>query len=110
MKKYIYLLSLAFLSSCSDNITYQDIEKQLQTQLILSQDGDTIRIGEGHFKFNASLTMDARKDIVIKGAGRDKTFLSFKGQQEGAEGIKITNSENISLEDFTIQDTKGDCI
>lgn len=104
------LLSITFLAGCSGNITWQDVEKQLQTQLILAQDGDTIRIAEGHFKFTASLTMDARKDIVIKGAGRDKTFLSFKGQQEGAEGIKITNSENISLEDFTIQDTKGDCI
>ncbi len=98
------------LSGCKENITYRDIEKQLQTQLILSQDGDTIKVPEGNFKFTASLTMDDRKDIVIKGAGRDKTFLSFKGQQEGAEGLKITNCENIRLQDFTIQDSKGDCI
>jgi len=110
VKSYFISFALVLLAGCSDDVIYQNIEKELQTRLILSQDGDTIRIGEGYFQFTASLAMDARKDIVIKGAGRDKTFLSFKGQQEGAEGIKITNSENIALEDFTIRDTKGDCI
>lgn len=110
MKIIIWLSPLAFLLGCSKTITYQDIEKQLQTQLILSQDGDTIKIPEGYFKFTTSLTMDAKNDIVIKGAGLDKTFLSFKGQKEGAEGLKITNGRNIWLQDFTIQDSKGDCI
>jgi parallel beta-helix repeat protein len=45
---------------------------------------------------------------VIKGAGEDKTILSFKGQISGAEGIKITNSSNITIQDLTVQDTKGD--
>ena len=35
-------------------------------------------------------------------------MLSFKGQQQGAEGIKITNSQNIILEDFSIEDAAGD--
>lgn len=100
----------ALLAGCASPAAYQDIEKQLQTRLILAQDGDTISMGEGHFRFSASLTMDGRKGIVLRGAGRDKTFLSFKRQQEGAEGIKITNCENIMLQDFTIQDTKGDGI
>ncbi|HXH18179.1 MAG TPA: parallel beta-helix domain-containing protein, partial [Chitinophagales bacterium] len=110
MKKYFLLFPIALLSGCLRSVNYEYIEKELQTRLILAQDGDTIRIGEGHFRFNSSLTLDARKKMVIKGAGRDKTVLSFKEQQEGAEGIKITNCENITLEDFTIQDTKGDCI
>ena len=38
----------------------------------------------------------------------DKTVLSFKGQSSGAEGIKITNSKNITLEDFAIEDAVGD--
>jgi parallel beta-helix repeat protein len=40
----------------------------------------------------------------------DKTVLSFKDQKTGAEGIKITNCENIILEDLTVQDSKGDLI
>jgi len=73
-------------------------------------DGDTVRIPEGHFKFTGSLTLDARNKIIITGAGRDKTILSFKGQLEGAEGLKITNCKNITVQDLTIQDTKGDGI
>ena len=38
----------------------------------------------------------------------DKTVLSFKGQNSGAEGLKITNSKNIILEDFAIEDAVGD--
>ena len=125
MRKYLYInlftihpmthlaiifSSLSLLAGCSESITYQNIEKQLQTELILAQDGDTLRIPEGHFQFTGTLSMDDRNDIVLKGAGRDKTFLSFKGQQEGSEGIKITNGSNITLLDFTIQDSKGDGI
>ena len=40
----------------------------------------------------------------------EKTILSFIKQIEGAEGIKITNSKNITLSDFTIEDSKGDLI
>ncbi len=106
------LVVFSFIVGCSGSqkINYQDIEKQLQTQLILSQDGDTIHLEEGHFKFSGSISLDDKKNIVIKGAGRDKTFLSFKGQSEGSEGLKISNCENLTLLDFTIQDSKGDCI
>lgn len=110
MKKFIPLLCVVLLfGSCAqEKFDWQNIEKELQTKLILSVDGDTIRIPEGHYKFKGSLTLDARKRIVIMGAGRDKTILSFKGQDEGAEGLKITNCESITVQDFTVQDTKGD--
>lgn len=112
MKQFVYLFLLASLFwACSEPpVEYADIEKDLQTQFIIVEDGGTIDIDEGHFKFSGSLTMDAKKNIVIRGAGKDKTFLSFHEQEEGAEGIKITNSENIIIQDLTIQDTKGDCI
>ena len=40
----------------------------------------------------------------------DQSILSFSNQDEGAQGISITNSINITLEGFTVQDTKGDAI
>jgi parallel beta-helix repeat protein len=92
------------------NINWLNIEKDLQTHFIMAEDGDTIRIPEGHFKFSGSITMDEKNNIVIAGAGIDKTFLSFKGQTEGAEGLKITNGNNIVVSDLTVQDTKGDAI
>jgi parallel beta-helix repeat protein len=60
--------------------------------------------------FTKSLTMDGKSGIVIKGQGMDKTILSFKNQTEGAQGIQITNGKNIVLQDFAVEDAKGDNI
>ena len=54
--------------------------------------------------------MDGKKNITIIGAGKDKTILSFKNQTEGAQGIYITHGENIVVQNFTIEDAKGDII
>jgi parallel beta-helix repeat protein len=118
MKYYFvaFLLSIS-LWSCSDNypkertdVTWQSIEKNLQTQFITIADGDTIDLPEGYFMFTRSLSMDGKKNIVIRGKGIDKTILSWKNQTEGAEGIKISNGQNIVLQDFSVEDAKGDNI
>lgn len=88
----------------------QDMRRQLQTQFIESPDGAVIEIPEGRFQLNMALWMDGKKNIIIKGKGMDKTILSFKDQLAGAEGIKITNSSNITIEGITVQDSKGDLI
>src|SRR5690606_33404279 len=93
-----------------ENISWLDIEKDLQTQLIMAEDGDTIMIPEGHFLFSCSSSLDEKNNIVISGAGMDKTYLSFKGQTDGAEGIRLTNGRNITLQDLTVQDSKGDAV
>jgi parallel beta-helix repeat protein len=85
-------------------------EKALQTQLILTSDGDLIELEAGNFQISGSLSLEGKKKITIRGKGMDKTVLSFKDQKTGAEGIKITNCENIVLEDLTVQDSKGDLI
>lgn len=92
------------------NASWQNIEKDLQTALIMANDGDTINIPEGYFKFTKSLLLDEKTNIVFKGAGIDRTVLSFKNQQEGAEGLKIADCKNILLEGFTIEDAAGDNI
>lgn len=91
-------------------VAQPDIEKSLQTQLILAEDGATIELPAGNFTLSNTLSLDAKKNITIRGAGQDKTILSFKNQKQGAEGIKVTNCENIVLEQFTIEDAKGDLI
>ncbi|MEN7551430.1 parallel beta-helix domain-containing protein [Rapidithrix thailandica] len=116
LQTYAFHLSLAFLiltgsyTFAQEGTNYQDKEKALQTRLIMAQDGDVIEIEEGFYQFKGSLSMDGKKNITIKGQGMDKTILSFKGQITGAEGLKITGGENITLRDFTVQDAKGDCI
>jgi parallel beta-helix repeat protein len=88
----------------------KDIQKKFQTLLIDVEDGGTVDLPAGHFFFDASLSMDGKSNIIIRGAGRDKTILSFKGQVTGAEGIKITNGQNIAIENLSVHDSKGDGI
>lgn len=98
------------LFSCGDSTNWQDIEKELQEQLLLAGDGAVIEIPAGHYKFKGSLSLEGVNNVTIKGAGKDKTILSFKGQTEGAEGLKIVNADNLTLDGFTIQDTDGDAV
>jgi len=106
------LLIFLFLTGVSVNTLFaqKDIQRKIQAQLIEAEDGATIEIPEGTFQFDASLSLDGKKNVTIKGAGLDKTILNFNGQLSGAEGIKITNASNITLLDLTVRDTKGDGI
>lgn len=113
MKKYFAWVVFIFAAGCSSQQestprTWQSIEQRLQTQLITIQDGDTLDLPEGNFMFTKSLAMDGKSNILIRGKGMDKTVLSFKNQTEGAQGMLISNGKNIVLEDFSIEDAKGD--
>jgi parallel beta-helix repeat protein len=88
----------------------KDFQKKLQTQLIMVDDGGTIDLEEGKFTIDGTLSMEGKKRVTIRGKGIGKTILSYKGQQSGAEGIRISNAEDITLEDLSIEDAKGDCI
>ena len=89
---------------------YVNLENDFQKLFQLAKDGETIELPAGHFKFTKALILDGLKNIRIKGAGIDKTVLSFREQQEGAEGIRVANCKNATLEGFTIQDAIGDNI
>ena len=106
----IYLLAIAGLLIFSSAAAQKDFEKKLQTQLIMVDDGGTIDLEEGRFTIDGTLSMEGKKRVTIRGKGIGKTILSYKGQQSGAEGIRISNAEDITIEDLTIEDAKGDCI
>lgn len=94
----------------SQDIVYSDIEKSLQTQFIMVEDGDVIEIGAGHFSFSRTLWLDNKKNVTIKGAGSNQTFLAFHEQIDGAEAIKVTGSGNIKIVGLTVWDAKGDAL
>lgn len=112
MIRFTILVLLAFLIACTpakkEPIMWKTIEKTLQTELITIADGDTIYLPEGNFMFTKSLTMDGKKNVVIIGKGMDKTILSWRNQTEGAEGLHVSNGQNIVLQDFSVEDAKGD--
>ncbi|MCC7466507.1 MAG: right-handed parallel beta-helix repeat-containing protein [Saprospiraceae bacterium] len=91
-------------------IAQADMEKLFQTQLIMAEDGSTVQFPEGKFQLSNTLWLDGKKNITLRGAGQGKTTLSFLNQKQGAEGIKITNAQNIVIEQLTVEDAKGDLI
>jgi parallel beta-helix repeat protein len=86
-----------------------EFENQLLEKFANAQEGDIIELPEGTFSLQRPLVLDGVNNVTIRGKGKDKTILSFKGQKDGAEGIRVT-ANNIVMEDFTVLDAKGDCI
>lgn len=118
MRKLLILSLGLILGACSKNppipqsgtTEWIDIESDLQKLFIQAKDSSTIEIPAGHYIFKKPLLVDGKKNLTIKGAGAEKTILSFAIQEEGAEGLKISNCKNLILSDFTIEDAKGDNI
>jgi parallel beta-helix repeat protein len=108
MKKWPSILLLLIFSLCL--AAQPAMQRNLQTQFIESADGAVIEIPAGHFTLNAALWLDGKKGITIRGRGMNETFLDFAGQLSGAEGIKVTNGSNITIEALTVQNTRGDGI
>lgn len=103
-------LLIAFMAMFITAWAQPEKQKALQTQFIMVDDGGTIELDEGIYQVNTTLSLEGKKNVTVRGKGIGKTIISFKGQQSGAEGIRISNAENIVLEDMSVQDAKGDCI
>lgn len=115
--RFFLLLAVSILTvACSEMPSHNperdfvNAPKELSNKFLLAEDSSTIELPEGHFLFESSLMLENVNAITIKGKGKDKTVLSFKGQNQGAEGILVKNCSYISFEDFTIEDAAGDNI
>ncbi len=96
-------------AASTDAAASQDaFQKQLQTQLLDAKPGDIISIPAGIYAFDRSLSLNV-DGVTIKGAGHDKTILSFKNQIAGAEGLLVTASD-FTIENLAIEDAKGDAL
>src|SRR5690349_9709442 len=82
--------------------------KKTQQALSIAKPGAVIELPGGRFELDRSLSSSVG-GVPSRGKGPDKTVLSFKGQTQGAEGL-LVKGNNITLEDFAIEDTKGDAI
>jgi len=82
--------------------------EQIQEALILAEPGDVIRLTAGTFHLEDSLSLDV-DDVQIEGEGMNQTILDFQNQQSGAQGLSVT-SDNVTLQDFSVQNAKGDAI
>lgn len=83
-------------------------EQALQTAFIEAAPGDTIRLARGRFNLTAGLSLDADR-VIVRGAGQDRSVLSFANQRRGAEGLLVT-ANGVVLRDFAVEDARGDAI
>ena len=81
-------------------------QDRLIEALITAQPGDTVQIGPGRFELTEGLSLDV-DDVTVRGSGTGQTVLSFKGQTGSGEGLLVT-SDRVVLQDFAVEDTKGD--
>jgi parallel beta-helix repeat protein len=79
---------------------------QFREKLLDAKPGDVIEVPAGKFSFDRSLSLRA-DGVTIRGAGPDKSVLSFKGQKAGAEGL-LVNASDFTIENLAIEDSKGD--
>lgn len=107
--------ALAVLAGCGDraaetppapvDASYQE---SLMSALLDARPGDVIEIPEGVHAFDRSLSLTV-DGVTIRGAGMDKSVLTFKNQIAGAEGLLVTASD-FTIEDLAIEDAKGDAL
>ena len=117
--KHLSLLALAMLAAgcgrgeqashvASPEVAAGDaaFAAQFREKLLDAKPGEVIEVPAGKFTFDRSLSL--RVDgVTIRGAGPDKSVLSFKGQKAGAEGL-LVNANGFTLENIAIEDSKGD--
>src|SRR5215470_13357086 len=92
-----------------DNVTKlmpgPNAQQEVQTALIKAKPGETIEFSEGTFEFTMGLSLTV-KDVTLRGKGMDKTFLSFKKQNAGKEGLLVQGTvDGFRMEDMTVEDT-----
>ena len=80
----------------------------LRLQLETAVPGTVIEVPEGVFHFQRGLSLKT-DGVTIRGAGADRSVLSFKEQIAGAEGLLVTASD-FTIEDLAIEDTAGDAL
>jgi parallel beta-helix repeat protein len=85
-----------------------DAQTTLQEALISAEAGDIVELGAGRFVLTDGLSLDVA-NVTVKGQGANKTILDFSTQSASGEGLLVT-SDDVTLRDFAIENSKGDGI
>ena len=104
----IFLYVIFTSSVLGQNKTPQEIQREIQGKILAAKPGDTVKLDAGRFPLIRSLFLSNRNNITIMGAGKEETILSFNTQEEGLEGFKIFNCQDIRLIGFGIENSWGD--
>ena len=113
MRLIAFAVSCVLLAACGGNPAPQALsaddsafQKKLQEQLLDAKPGTVIDIPAGKHALDRVLTLRAN-GVTIRGAGSDKSILSFKNQISGPEGM-LVYANDFTVEHLAIEDSKGD--
>ncbi|HET6612915.1 MAG TPA: glycosyl hydrolase family 28-related protein, partial [Kofleriaceae bacterium] len=85
-----------------------DDYETIQNALIAASPGQAIYFCPGTYHLTRGLSLDV-ENVTLRGAGADRTVLSFDGQTEGAQGLYVT-ADGFVMEDMAVEDTAGDAV
>ena len=78
----------------------------LRERLLDASPGDVIEVPPGRYSFDRGLSLRV-DNVTLRGAGHDRSVLSFKDQKAGAEGL-LVNASHFTIENLAIEDARGD--
>jgi hypothetical protein len=90
-----------------DQPSDDELQKSLKLRLMQAKADEIIEIPADKWTFNRALSLN-KSNVTLRGAGPERTVLSFKGQLHGAEGLLVNAAEHITIENLAIEDTKGE--
>jgi parallel beta-helix repeat protein len=87
-----------------------EAQKRLQTALIEAEPGDVVELAAGRYDFTSTISL-AIDGVTLRGAGADKTILSFDKllPGTGGEGLLVTGNAFV-LENLAVEDARGDAV
>ena len=85
-----------------------EFAKKLQGQLLDAKPGSVIEIPAGRWHLDRGLSLRVN-GVTIRGAGMERTILSFRDQVAGPEGL-LAQASDFTIEGLTLEDTKGDAL
>ena len=87
----------------SGRLFYIEPGPNATTEMVLAsinaKPGDIIEFSAGYFELSSGIQITGTEDILIRGAGRDETVLSFK-YSNSQEGLLASNVRGITVEDL----------
>src|SRR5205085_207252 len=81
---------------------------EIQTALIEVPTGGTVAFAAGTYHIDSDLSLDV-DGVTIKGAGMDRSILSFKHQTNGGQGMLVTANDFV-IHDIALEDAPGDAL
>jgi parallel beta-helix repeat protein len=114
MRKVAVMIVLGVVAGCGKQgdapqaLSADDgaFQKNLQEQFLDAKPGSVIEIPAGKHSLDRVLTLRAN-GVTIRGAGSQKSILSFKNEISGPEGM-LVYANDFTIEHLAIEDTKGD--